>query len=237
MRVPRNDRLASLRQLGVGCSRRVTGDGLVRTSRHADLVPSRNQDGGRLAHARVIPDLLRDPTIRRRCRSPLQSQRTWRHGSRIKSGMTVSAAGRSCAATEGVLSSPTERRQADRWTKIVPKRVVSLDQLDLPVAAPAFEALFGHDRCGHRVGRIVPNESLDLVAISEASKRTFAMLNDATEQVGCHADVQRAQIAAGHHVHARLPVPHAAVCAARWTPAQGRGDDSPRDVLVEGAGA
>ena len=230
MRVPRNDSVESLRQVGVWRSRDVAGGGGARL--HAG-VQNLHRGRDRLTHAFVIPDLIRDLSGHERCALKGGRQRPRMVGSRIKSGMTVWGAARSRSAApfsfRCARSSAEKRRQADHRPKIVPERIVTFDQLNLPVSTPALEAFLGCDRVGHGVGRLVPDESLDAVTVGEATERAVAMLHDTTKQVGRDAQVQRAKIAAGHHIDARLLVPRPSVCAERWTPAQGRGDE-PREA-------
>ena len=124
------------------------------------------------------------------------------------------------------LPSEDERRQPDRRAKIVPVRVATLDQHDLPIPQPSFDPLLGGDGVAHRFGGFEPYESRYAIFGGEAVKRTFAMLDNPRWKVRRHSRVQRAVEAASHDVDARLPVPHASASVAPWAPAQGRGDVS-----------
>jgi hypothetical protein len=50
------------------------------------------------------------------------------------------------------------------------------------------------------------------------------VLHDSTEEIRRYAGIQRAVEAAGQHIDAGLPFPHARDRAAPWTPEQVRGD-------------
>src|SRR3546814_14555030 len=93
------------------------------------------------------------------------------------------------------------RWQPQPRCEITPARILPFDQVALPVARPLLHRLLACDYRFHCVGNIVPDEALAAVAFGEAVERAFAMLHDAADVVGGHADVQRAEIAIGHHVN------------------------------------
>ncbi len=198
MRVPRNDRLASLRQLGVCSSGRKAGGG-GRVRRCLGRVSGAAMSCCR--HAGLVP-ASRHPRVRRSV-----SIRT--AGCRHKVGMTCGA---------------LKRRQAQDGREIFPEWIVPFDQVELVVAWPLLDPLLGRD-CGfHRVGRVVPDELEYAVTVGEAGKGAVAMLYQATNQIRRHADVQCAVATARQDVDAWLPLSHIAETAESWMPGQARHD-------------
>jgi hypothetical protein len=66
-----------------------------------------------------------------------------------------------------------------------------------------------------------------------AVERAFAMLDDAADQVRRHADIDRAVVAVGKDIDLGCPLDHRRLKnAARWTPAQGRGDGIGAEVVA-----
>ena len=84
--------------------------------------------------------------------------------------------------------------------QVVPVWVVSFDQGDLPVAVPAFEALFVGDAVGDRVAAFGPDEAVQSVAAAEVRSVAGAMLVDAGGEMRGDADVERAVVAVAHDV-------------------------------------
>ena len=83
-------------------------------------------------------------------------------------------------------------------------RILSLYQVDLPIAVPVFQLLFAFNRIRHILEHFVPNESICLVTRAKAFDRFRAMLKYPPFNVRCHPDVERPARLAGQDVDARL---------------------------------
>ena len=118
-----------------------------------------------------------------------------------------------------------ERLKAKTDGEIVPMRIGLLDQILFVVTRPFLDSLFRGDGGLHGFGHVKPGEAIDTVAFGEAAKRASAVLEDPTDQVRGHANVQRAVEPVRHDVNAGLAFPHIRQSAARWMPGQARHDD------------
>lgn len=95
---------------------------------------------------------------------------------------------------------PRNRRPIEhRFIEIVPTRIVTLNQVDLPLARPALDRSLALDGVSHLVVDFVPDQALEAVAAGEAAN-PFAMLDDAAAELAGDAGVERAAIVVGHHV-------------------------------------
>ena len=82
------------------------------------------------------------------------------------------------------------------------------DEVELPGAAPFFQALFAKDGGLHRFVEFAPDEEMHAVAASESPYAVGAILLDARGDVGRDADVQGASFATGEDVDAGQAVAH-----------------------------
>ena len=197
MRVPRNDRLASLRQLRVGCARRVAASELAHVGNDIRASGAAMVSG---RHAGLVPAST-DP----------RTQPAWdsrKSGCRHRAGMTVEL----------------ERWQTEADCQIFPERVFAFDHVQLVLTRPLLDALLTGDRGFDGVGRVVPHESLDAVATGEAVEGAVAMLHQAGDEIGRHTDVKRAVVMARQDIDARLSLPHAIEIADGWMAGQARRD-------------
>ena len=96
-------------------------------------------------------------------------------------------------------------------------RVVSLDQVDLPLTMPVLQLLLAQDRMLHIAQHLVVDEMMDLVPGRKATRSAVAMLPQLLHQVGRNADVKRPSRLACVDVDAELALDwHGPVIAARW---------------------
>lgn len=109
---------------------------------------------------------------------------------------------RPCAGVHVATPRRRQRLQPQPLRKIVPRRIVALDQVAFPLPAIAFDMLLARDRRFHRGGNFEPDQPMDGVAFRKAAVVSVAMLDYARDQVRCYADIERAVEAAGEHVDA-----------------------------------
>lgn len=81
--------------------------------------------------------------------------------------------------------------------QIVPGRVLSFDQVALPVAPPALELLLARDRRLHRLGDLEIDQSIDPVLPGVAVEGAGAVLQHPADQVRGYPDIERAVVAVG----------------------------------------
>jgi hypothetical protein len=114
------------------------------------------------------------------------------------------------ALCRGPLRHPShrQRRQPQPHRKVVPRRVLPLDQIALPVAPPALEPLLVRDRAFHRLAGLEPDQPGDAVLLRVPLERAFAVLEDPRDQIRSHADIQRPVIAAREDVDAGNALDH-----------------------------
>src|SRR5574338_828764 len=89
---------------------------------------------------------------------------------------------------------------------ILPSRVFSLYQGDLPVALPGFELLFPRDRSVHRLRHLEIDEPRHTVPAGKTSPDFVSMLPEASDRVRGHSDVQRTVTPTREDVDAGLPI-------------------------------
>ena len=120
----------------------------------------------------------------------------------------------------------SERLEAQSDRKVAPVRVLASNQVELPVAVPVLELLLALD-CGfHRLEQLEVDQPMYGVALAKPLDRALAVLPEAGDQIGGHADVDRAEGFAGEHVDARLLLGrHELETAVGWTLKQVQGDD------------
>src|SRR5690348_4547067 len=109
-----------------------------------------------------------------------------------------------------------ERRERHQLqVAVCPIRIVTLDQLNLPVAPPTLELLLKADRLGDLPKTTEEDQSIDAIGLREAGNLPRLMFGDASiERIG-HADVERAELVAREDVD---PVGVVAHGAARDVP-------------------
>ena len=83
-------------------------------------------------------------------------------------------------------------------------RILSLYQVELPIAMPVFQLLFALDRIRHILKHLIANESICRIARAKAFDRFRAMLKYPPFNVRCHPDVERAARLAGQDIDAWL---------------------------------
>jgi hypothetical protein len=121
------------------------------------------------------------------------------------------------------------RFETQTHREVVPVRVVGFNQVDLPVAVPVFQLLFARDGRRHVSEEFVTDKPINGVARRETFDRASAMLVEARDQVGRHADVERTVMLAGEDVDAglfghRFSQIESVELASRWTLKQVQGD-------------
>jgi len=111
----------------------------------------------------------------------------------------------------------SDRFKAEPHREVAPFRVRAVDEVDLPVAVPAFQLLFTRNGAFHVTEHFEVNEAIDIVARGEAGRATIAVLADPLHQVRRNTNVEGAVVPAGEDVDARVPfVRHGSDDAARW---------------------
>ena len=75
-----------------------------------------------------------------------------------------------------------QRRKSKILGKIAPRWVMLVNDVILPSARPAFDALFTQNCRVHRLVPLEPDKALDAVALREAVDQPFPMLMDAGEK-------------------------------------------------------
>ena len=97
-------------------------------------------------------------------------------------------------------------REAEPQGKVVPIRIVSLDQCDFPITTPVFQLFLAPDGARHVAMQFLEYQSFDLVAGGEAAKHPSAMLCNAAHEVAGDPDIECAKAIAGHDIGAGLAV-------------------------------
>ena len=86
--------------------------------------------------------------------------------------------------------------------EVVPMRIGLLDQIELQFALVLLDRFFALDRLDDQLMWLVPDQALETVGRCKAGKRAVHVLGDARDQIGSHADVERATPPVGHHADA-----------------------------------
>ena len=120
----------------------------------------------------------------------------------------------------------SKRRQTQTHRQIRPMRIGRVDKVDLPLAMPTLE-LFLTENCRfHFAKQLIVHESVNGVFRSESGDRIVSVLPKSCDEIGCHADVDRAVGLACEDVDAREAfVVHKPEFAARWVLKQVQDDD------------
>ena len=84
------------------------------------------------------------------------------------------------------------RRQTEHCDReVIPHRVISFDQFDLPVTFPFFDPLFANDCVTDVVESLDVDQVLDAIFSGEAGNETLTMLENPLSQVAGHTSVER----------------------------------------------
>ena len=102
--------------------------------------------------------------------------------------------------------------------KITPLRVVALNQLKFPRAAPFLDPFFAEDHIGHGVVKLDKHQPMHSVIPNKSADGIQTMLPSTTSNITCDADIKRAIALAGKDVDARALLAHA-VIGPPWVPA------------------
>src|SRR5215203_3038332 len=91
---------------------------------------------------------------------------------------------------------------SNRLVEILPIRVLTLNQVDLPFAPPFIEFFRTRD-CVHRVFiAFEPDKKMDAITGCESTNEIILVFKHASHQVTGDTNVQRPMFAAGHDIHA-----------------------------------
>ena len=124
----------------------------------------------------------------------------------------------------------SKRFKTQAHSKVAPFGVGRVDQVDLPFTMPVLELFFARNGPLHVTEHLEMNQPMNLVARGKARWGTVPVLPEALHEVGRHTDVDRAVVAAGKDVDARIPlIRHGSLHAARWMLKQVQHDDSGPD--------
>ncbi len=116
-------------------------------------------------------------------------------------------------------------REAKPNRQIMPVRVSSFDQIDLPLPVPAFELLFASDGVGHIAEHFKADKTVDTVSTGETFDRAIPVLPQARDEVAGHADIEGSVGFAGEDIDAGVPLKlHRPESADAWTLKQVQGD-------------
>ena len=87
--------------------------------------------------------------------------------------------------------------------EVVPLRIMTLDQFELPGASPFLDSLLAQDCMGHGLVKFGKDEPIDAVILHKADNRIRPMLPNTTCNVGGYANVKRTVALAGKNVNTR----------------------------------
>jgi hypothetical protein len=79
-------------------------------------------------------------------------------------------------------------------------RIVSLKQIDFPIALPFLELFFAAKRGSGGFVGLKPNQPLDLVSFGEAGNELILVLSNTPPEVGSRADVKSSMGFAGEEI-------------------------------------
>jgi hypothetical protein len=125
------------------------------------------------------------------------------------------------------------RFETQTHRQIAPMRVVGFDQVDFPVAVPVLQLFFARYGGRHVGEELVSDKPINGMARRKAFDCAGAVLVEARDQVGRHADVKRSVMLAGEDVDAglfghRFSQIEPVELASRWTLKQVQGDGGVR---------
>ncbi|MGF7171726.1 hypothetical protein FHS91_003427 [Sphingobium xanthum] len=119
----------------------------------------------------------------------------------------------------------TCRRKPKADREIDPFRIVTLNQVDLPLPVPALELFLAQDRTFHGAEEFVADEMVNAMSAREAGDRAGTVLVKPANKVRCNADIQRSMARACKDVDAGLLFHSGSEGAARWMLKQVQHDD------------
>src|SRR5438477_9678400 len=101
----------------------------------------------------------------------------------------------------GLLSRATMNTASkdQRHVQVVPMRIVTFDQVDLPVASIFLERLLAPDRRDHALVVLVPDKSLQSIRLRESIDHALTVLPYALPEVVRHTGIERAVFPVAHH--------------------------------------
>jgi hypothetical protein len=94
----------------------------------------------------------------------------------------------------------SEWRQSQRGRQIVPVRILTLDQVDLPLPMPALKLLLAGNRVVHAFELLEMDQHVHAVSGGETLHLIGPVLIQTGHWVRCHADVQRTMGFAGEDI-------------------------------------
>ena len=97
-----------------------------------------------------------------------------------------------------------ESTSADFVVQVQPLRIIFLDQLNLPRASPLLERLFSSYGAFHRSVNLIPDKTVNTVALRESFHEVILMLPDTLDEIRCYTDVQCAIRFTRKDVNARV---------------------------------
>ena len=119
----------------------------------------------------------------------------------------------------------SKRGQAQPHRQVMPIAIGRVDQVDLPLPVPVLELLLARDRGDHVAKHLKMDQQVHFVTRRKPRRRRIAVLPKAGDEIGRHADIQRAVVPARQNIDARVALlPHGPECAAKWTLKQVQGD-------------
>ena len=120
----------------------------------------------------------------------------------------------------------SKRGQAQPHRQVMPIAIGRVDQADFPLPVPVLELLLARDRGDHVAEHLKMDQPVHLVARRKPRRRRIAVLPKAGDEIGRHADIQRAIVPARQNIDARVALlPHGPERAAKWTLKQVQGDE------------
>ena len=112
--------------------------------------------------------------------------------------------------------------------KIMPLRIVALDQLQFPRAAPFLDALFAEDRIGHGLVKLDKQYPRHSVIANKSTDSIRTMLPSTARNITCDTDIKGAITLAGEEVDTRTLLTRSAApcsCQGQALGPRVRGDD------------
>ena len=101
--------------------------------------------------------------------------------------------------------------------EVSPRRILTLNRLELPRTPPSLDPLFAQDRVGDGGVELHEYERANAVAPREAGDSIRAGIRDAASKIGGDADIERSVTPTREDIDARALVRHAT--ADHWVPA------------------
>jgi hypothetical protein len=112
------------------------------------------------------------------------------YGRSLLSKSTIETPGDSGRPRMCVLHSSVRQSEPEAREEVQPAWVVSLKQIDFPIALPFLELFFAAKRGGRGFVGLKPNQPLDLVSFGETGNEAVPVLPNSPPEVGSRADVK-----------------------------------------------